>query len=486
VGVVAAAQNLELDERVALKFLRPEMLAQPDVVARFKREAKAACSIKSEHVCPVFDVGTTSDGQPYLVMEFLEGRNLDAIVREAGHLGYREATEYVMQACEALAVAHARGIVHRDVKPENLFLTKRAGLNSVKVLDFGVSKTALTGSILGNAVPLVKTMNLMGSPCYMSPEQVRSADTVDARSDIWSLGIVLYEIVTGALPFAGSTITELCATILEMQPQPIATHRTDLPAAFSAVIDRCLEKDVTRRYQNVAELAIALMPFAPKRARISAERAAEALRSAGLLPESTAMLPTSAPPPPQPGDSASTVSVPRSSSPRLEGLQEGTTPGRTTGGQAESASPIAEAAPAPPAPKRNRGLIIGLALAAALAIVVGVLVSAKSSHPTPAVVTADPSSASSLSAVGSKPETRNPVQTTPSSPAVAEEPRAASATAVAPSTRGLPMNPMLGRPIGGPQHNVASSPSVRTAPGASSGPAKTSPKDRGLGYDLGY
>src|SRR5262249_1975286 len=94
VGVVAAAQNLELDERVALKFLRPEMLTQPDVVARFKREAKAACSIKSEHVCPVFDVGTTSDGQPYLVMEFLEGRNLDAVIKEAGHLGYREATEY--------------------------------------------------------------------------------------------------------------------------------------------------------------------------------------------------------------------------------------------------------------------------------------------------------------------------------------------------------------------------------------------------------
>jgi serine/threonine protein kinase len=315
VGLVAAAQNIELDERVALKFLRPEMLVQTDIVARFMREAKAACSIKSEYVASVYDVGTMADGAPFLVMEYLEGKDLGSVILQRGTIGYREATEYVMQTCEALAVAHAKGVVHRDIKPENLFLTSRAGMSVIKVLDFGISKAALTGSIFGSALPLVKTVNLMGTPLYMSPEQVRCADTVDSRSDIWSLGMVLYELLTGTLPVSATSITELCAAILESPLASISNYRTDLPPGYVAVLERCLEKDPNRRFQNVAELAMAFMPFAPKRARICAERAAQALRSAGLVEESSVRF-TSTVPPPHGYSSANPITQP--SIPRME------------------------------------------------------------------------------------------------------------------------------------------------------------------------
>jgi len=298
VGIVFAARNIELDERVALKFLKPEMLAQTDIVARFLREAKAACSIKSEYVASVYDVGSLPDGAPFFVMEHLEGEDLGSVVQNRGSLGYRETTEYMMQVCEALAVAHAKGVVHRDIKPENLFLTSRSGMNLVKVLDFGISKAALTGSIFGGAVPLVaKTSNLMGSPLYMSPEQVRSADDVDERTDIWSLGMVLYELLTGTTAFETTNITELCAMILESPMTPITKHRTDLPSGYAAIIEKCLEKDPADRYQNVAELAVALMPFAPRRARICAERATTALSAAGIIEESSVRFTTSIPPP---------------------------------------------------------------------------------------------------------------------------------------------------------------------------------------------
>jgi serine/threonine protein kinase len=296
VGVVARAKNLELDEPVALKFLKPEMLGQEEIVGRFLREAKAASSIRNEYVCTVFDVGTTAEGAPFIVMEMLDGKDLGSIVQERGPLPVREASEYVMQACEALALAHAKGIVHRDIKPENLFLAARAGVSLVKVLDFGISKTALTGSVFGSALPEVRTVSLMGTPLYMSPEQVRSADSVDSRSDIWSLGMVLYELLTGKVPFAATTITEACAAILEAPFVPVSEYRKDLPPGFEEALDRCLSRDMGARFQNMAEVAIAFMPFAPRRARVCAERAAEALRAAKLIDESALRFSTAPPP----------------------------------------------------------------------------------------------------------------------------------------------------------------------------------------------
>jgi serine/threonine-protein kinase len=281
VGYVVSAMHLELGEMVALKFLREESLVHEEVVARFAREARAAAKIKSEYVARVFDVGSLPNGIPFIVMEYLHGKDLADVVRQEGKLPIKTAVEYVMQACEALASAHSIGTVHRDIKPENLFLTRQAeGVEIVKVLDFGISKVALTGGTTQSQRQFVKTMMPMGTPAYMSPEQIRATGEVDARTDIWALGCVLFELLTGASVFDAPTLMQLGAAILERAPVPLRQLLPDAPAELEAVILRCLEKDVNKRYQNVAEVAVALYPFAPRRARISAERSSYILNSA--------------------------------------------------------------------------------------------------------------------------------------------------------------------------------------------------------------
>jgi serine/threonine-protein kinase len=296
-GFVVAANHIELGEKVALKFLRTDCLANQELVARFAREARAAVKIKSEYVARVFDVGSLPNGAPFIVMEYLEGKDLYEIVHEHGPLPVNIAVEYMMQACEALAVAHASGIVHRDIKPENLFLTRRAtGMDIIKVLDFGISKVALTGSVFESTLPLVKTMMPMGSPVYMSPEQIRASSDIDPRTDIWSLGCVLFELLTGHAPFEAPSITLLTATILEQAAPLLRSQCPEAPAELEAVVARCLEKDPNRRYQDVGELAVALYAFAPRRARLSAERCVHVLRSAGLS-QATLELSSIHPPP---------------------------------------------------------------------------------------------------------------------------------------------------------------------------------------------
>jgi serine/threonine-protein kinase len=281
VGYVVSAMHLELGEMVALKFLREESLVHEEVVARFAREARAAAKIKSEYVARVFDVGSLPNGIPFIVMEYLHGKDLADVVRQQGRLPIKVAVEYVMQACEALASAHSIGTVHRDIKPENLFLTRHAeGVEIVKVLDFGISKVALTSGTTQSQRQFVKTMMPMGTPAYMSPEQIRSTGEVDARTDIWALGCVLFELLTASCVFDAPTLMQLGAAILERAPVPLRQLLPDAPPELEAVILRCLEKDVTKRYQNVAELAVALYPFGPRRSRISAERSSYLLNSA--------------------------------------------------------------------------------------------------------------------------------------------------------------------------------------------------------------
>jgi eukaryotic-like serine/threonine-protein kinase len=279
-GYVVSAMHIELGEVVALKFLRPEALQIEELVERFSREARAAAKIRSEHVARVFDVGVLPDGVPFIVMEHLAGQDLSDVLHERGPLPIKVAVEYVMQACEALAAAHASGVVHRDIKPENLFLTKHAqGLDFIKILDFGISKVALAP---GGKRGFVRTMMPLGSPVYMSPEQIRSSDQVDARTDIWSLGCVLFELLTGTVAFNEPSLMQLSAAILEHDPVPLRELVPDAPEELEEVVLRCLEKDVDKRYGNIAELAIALYPFAPRRSRISAERCYHALKNAGL------------------------------------------------------------------------------------------------------------------------------------------------------------------------------------------------------------
>jgi len=279
-GYVVSAMHIELGEVVALKFLRPEALQIEELVERFAREARAAAKIRSEHVARVFDVGTLPDGVPFIVMEHLAGQDLADVLAERGPLPIKVAVEYVMQACEALAAAHAAGVIHRDIKPENLFLTRHAqGLDFIKILDFGISKVALSP---GGKRAFVRTAMPIGSPVYMSPEQIRSSEHVDPRTDIWSLGCVLFEMLTGVVAFDEPTLMQLSAAILEQDPVPLRALVPDAPQELEEVVLRCLEKDADKRYSNIAELAIALYPFAPRRSRISAERCYHALRNAGI------------------------------------------------------------------------------------------------------------------------------------------------------------------------------------------------------------
>jgi eukaryotic-like serine/threonine-protein kinase len=276
-GTVVAARHLRLDQRVALKFIHRELARDDEVNRRFLREAKAAARLRSEHVCRVLDVATLSDGTPYIVMEFLEGLDLGDVLRGDGPLPVATAVEYLIQACEAIAEAHAAGIVHRDLKPQNLFLTRRpSGLPLVKVLDFGISKLEEAGTVAQTA-----TDRVVGSPAYMSPEQLRSARETDARSDIWSLGVVLYELLAGHPPFRGHNLPALALAIVSESSMPIEETRAGLPADLVAAIGRCLEKDPSARFDSVAELAAALVPFAPARSGPTIAAISEALRGAG-------------------------------------------------------------------------------------------------------------------------------------------------------------------------------------------------------------
>ena len=287
-GVVVAAHHLQLDEKVALKFLLPAALKNPDAVARFVREARAAVKIKSEHVARVSDVGQLDGGSPYMVMEYLEGVDLAAWLKQRGPMAVEQAVEFVLQACEAIAEAHALGIVHRDLKPANLFCVRRAdGLLSVKVLDFGISKLIVPG---GEKQEMTRTSVVLGSPLYMSPEQVVSSKGVDPRTDLWSLGVILFELVSGRVPFEAEAVTELVVKIATCPPLALRAFHQDLPPGFEPLVMRCLEKERERRFQNVAELAIALCQYGPGRAKGSVERILRTMQAAGL---SQAVLPAS-------------------------------------------------------------------------------------------------------------------------------------------------------------------------------------------------
>jgi serine/threonine protein kinase len=269
-GIVVAARHLQLDEMVALKFLLPEALGNPASIARFIREGRAAVKIKSEHVARVSDVGQLENGAPYLVMEYLDGGDLDAWLRQRGALPVEQAVEFVLQACVAVAEAHALGIVHRDLKPANLFCVRRSdGQLAIKVLDFGISKLT-DASASGPA--MTRTSAVMGSPLYMSPEQMQSSKRVDARTDLWALGVVLYELITGRSPFLAESVMELAVKIANEPPPPLRSLRPEAPAGLEGAIVKCLQKNPAERYANVGELAQALAPFAPLRARSSVER----------------------------------------------------------------------------------------------------------------------------------------------------------------------------------------------------------------------
>ena len=261
-GVVALGRQLELDRAVAIKFLRAPLSSDARPLERFTREARIIARMRSEHVVRVFDVGRER-GVPFIVMERLHGHDLSKEI-DRGPVAVERAVEFVLHACEGLGEAHSLGIVHRDVKPSNLFVAQGlGGRESLKVLDFGVSKWLLP---VDTEAPWISTGDAaIGTPAFASPEQLTRPETIDARTDVWALGVVLFQALSGTLPFHADTIPALYTAIIAGDPAPFPAS-PEVPAALVEVIVRCLRRDPAERYASMLELARALVPFAPARA----------------------------------------------------------------------------------------------------------------------------------------------------------------------------------------------------------------------------
>lgn len=261
-GLVVSAKNEQTGEKVAIKLLRPKAAGDKIHAERFAREARAMVKIKSEHVVKVFDAGTLSESDaPFIVMEYLSGRDLSQMIREDGALPIQAAADLMLQVCEAVASAHSVGVVHRDLKPSNFFVIKDfSGRSCVKVLDFGIAKAIGQDGVVDPN--LTETQAVFGSPTYMSPEQIRSAKHVDHRSDIWSLGVALYEVTTGRLPFAADNVAGLLASIVADPPYYPRGFVADMPPVFEDLLLACLHKDPKQRVQSAGDLGQALAPFA--------------------------------------------------------------------------------------------------------------------------------------------------------------------------------------------------------------------------------
>jgi len=285
VGYVVAARHIGFDDLVALKFLRPEFATHQEAVSRFTIEARASFRLRSEHVARMLDVDI-HDGVPFIAMELLDGTDLRNLLEGRRVLDVAPTVDYLLQTCEALAAAHAIGVIHRDIKPENLFLLGNGDpTDHLKVLDFGISKVAVRGD--NRKTHQALTRMAVGTPPYMSPEQVRASSALDARSDIWSVGCVLYELLTGTAPFDRVSLMQACAAVLEDEPPGAHELNTEVPAELSEVIMRCLRKDPNERFEDVANLAEALNPFGSGRFASYAARCRAHLAGEGMGRRST-------------------------------------------------------------------------------------------------------------------------------------------------------------------------------------------------------
>jgi serine/threonine-protein kinase len=267
-GLIVRARHRALGQTVAIKFIRESLASDAEVFARFSREARTVASIQSDKVVRMLDFGVLPQGLPYMVMEYLSGQDLKCELTRRATLPIEEAVDYAIQAADGLAAAHARGVIHRDIKLANLFLVEHSKTQrSIKVVDFGVSKLDRPADDL----ELTGTAVSLGSPTYMSPEQIRSARNVDLRTDIWSLGVVLYKMLTGAFPFSGNDVGAISAAIAADAPVAPRQLRPEIPAELEAVVLRCLEKKKEARFDSTASLARALAPFASETCRLAAQ-----------------------------------------------------------------------------------------------------------------------------------------------------------------------------------------------------------------------
>ena len=271
-GVVLSATNLDLDAPVAIKVVREELANNDEVVSRMVQEARCAARMHGAHMVRVLDVARLDTGAPYIVMEHLEGRDLATLLSERGALPIQEAVGYVLQACEGLAEAHALGIIHRDLKPENLFLATTPDGIVLKILDFGISKDLGNSGRPGPRVALTNAGCAVGSPYYMAPEQMRASPDVDGRADIWSLGAVLFELLTGKCPFEGESVQVVCVNVLNVATPSLRSFSNDAPEELEAIVQRCLEKAPEARFQTATALATALRDFVSAESQRLADR----------------------------------------------------------------------------------------------------------------------------------------------------------------------------------------------------------------------
>ena len=277
-GVVVEAEHAGQREHVAIKVMHDRYTSNAEAMARFHLEARAAVKIRGEHSARMLDAGTTPRGGPFLVMELLRGQDLASLLKH-GPIPIEDAVLYVLQACDGMAEVHANGIIHRDLKPGNLFLTRRPdGSPLVKVLDFGIAKSASPADQVEAAMTM--TMVSLGTPLYMSPEQVRCSKAVDPRTDVWSLGAILYELLAGIPAFHGNSVANISAQVLESTPPDLPLLRSEISHQLNGVVQKALSKRPDQRYPDVAALAQALAPFAGARGTVHAERAANTLRQA--------------------------------------------------------------------------------------------------------------------------------------------------------------------------------------------------------------
>jgi serine/threonine-protein kinase len=442
-GVVVSAHHIQLDEKVALKFLLPEAVKNAEALARFEREARAAVKIKSEHVARVSDVGKLDNGAPYMVMEYLEGGDLSGLLQKQGKLKSEQAVDFVLQAGEAIAEAHSLGIVHRDLKPSNLFcIRRRDGQLSIKVLDFGISKLTSAGAAGSGSrdMGMTKTTSVVGSPVYMSPEQMQSSKGVDHRTDIWAIGVILYELLSARVPFEADTVTELAVKIVTEPVPPIGATALGLPPGLEQVVLRCLDKSRDKRFQNISDLAEALSPFASARARISIERIQ------GMLGP-----PSAASPPSSDALAAAPVlatSVRRSGSTVAEW-------------QSDSASR-----------KHGNRTAIGIAAAAGVLVVVGAVALLRRSPaqaPAPAAAPAAVAASTAAATPAATKAAEAPPEAPPPTPVPSPAPQAATSATAAAVPAGVQAAPA---PVPAAHRATAPAPHPAAAASASAAPSK--------------
>jgi serine/threonine protein kinase len=448
-GIVVAARHIELDQRVAIKCLLAHAQSVPEIVERFTREARAAAKIHGEHVARVIDVGRFDDGTPFMVMEHLKGRDLADELAAKGPLPVTDAVRYLLETCEALVQAHALRIVHRDLKPSNLFLAEQPGRRAiVKVLDFGISKV-----IDPSGGALTKTASVMGTPYYMSPEQLLSSKSVDERSDLWALGIILYELLTGRPPFMAETAPEVVAQVLQNAPAPLTDHRSDVPPGIAEVIARCMRSKVAERYANVAELAQALVPFAAREDRDSALAIARVLgvSSSSMHPE------------PPMAAHAPTISATRS-----------TPPGAGPSAPAGTAHNLTFSANDPgQVARKPTGMIVAV-VGVLAALAAGGVFALRRPSPAVAAGTEAPSAVPAIVAAPAAPALPAPVALAPADPAPIAPPSAATASATPPPSAHGP-GKHAAPPAAPAQPSHAAAPPPSPAPAAPAPPAPAAP-----------